>query len=139
MEQESSADYGPAARAALAVLPALLREAEAAGAVALARYLGQALTEAEGIVRRGDKRRDEPEGRQHVAPGISDLKGRKMAKTKKLAKFTITEAGEDFKLHIEDEAGHVLELVATRDQVDVIDDALEELLEKGGSADQVEG
>ncbi|RYC28741.1 hypothetical protein D3273_27720 [Lichenibacterium minor] len=62
-----------------------------------------------------------------------------MAKTKKLAKFTITEAGEDFKLHIEDEAGHVLELVATRDQVDVIDDALEELLEKGGSADQVEG
>ncbi len=43
-----------------------------------------------------------------------------MAATKKLAKFTITEAGEGFNLHIEDEAGHVLELLATRDQLDVI-------------------
>ena len=46
------ADYLPAARAAVAALPALLQEVEAAGAVALARYLGQALSEAEGIVRR---------------------------------------------------------------------------------------
>ena len=53
VEQEGGADYVPAARAVLAAVPALLREAEAAGAVALARYLGQALTEAEGIVRRG--------------------------------------------------------------------------------------
>ena len=45
-------DYGPAARAALAGLPSLLRQAEACGAVVLARYLGQALTEAEGIVAR---------------------------------------------------------------------------------------
>ena len=52
VEQEAGADYTPAARATIAVLPALLREAEAAGAVTLARYLGQALTEAEGIVRR---------------------------------------------------------------------------------------
>ena len=52
VEQESQDDYVPAARAAIAVLPALLRDAEAAGAVALARYLGQALSEAEGIVRR---------------------------------------------------------------------------------------
>ena len=50
---EPTADYGPAARAVLDAVPALLREAEAAGAVALARFLGQALTEAEGIVRRG--------------------------------------------------------------------------------------
>lgn len=62
-----------------------------------------------------------------------------MAATKKLAKFTITEAGEDFKLHIEDEAGHVLELTATREQLDVIDDALEDLLEEGDDADEVKG
>ena len=62
-----------------------------------------------------------------------------MAATKKLAKFTITEAGEGFNLHIEDEAGHVLELLATRDQLDVIDDALEELLEQDDSSDEVKG
>ena len=62
-----------------------------------------------------------------------------MAATKKLAKFTISEVGEGFNLHIEDEAGHVLELMATRDQLDVIDDALEELLVEGGEADEVEG
>ena len=50
---EPSDDYGPAARAAVAGLPDLLRQAEAAGAIALARFLGQALTESEGIVRRG--------------------------------------------------------------------------------------
>ncbi|WP_237482996.1 hypothetical protein [Lichenibacterium dinghuense] len=52
VEQEAGADYIPAARAAIVALPALLREAEAAGAVTLARHLGHALTEAEGIVRR---------------------------------------------------------------------------------------
>ena len=60
-----------------------------------------------------------------------------MAATKKLARFTITEAGEDFSLHIQDEAGHVLELSATRDQVDVIADKLDELLSQDDSADEV--
>ncbi len=62
-----------------------------------------------------------------------------MAATKKLAKFTVTEAGESFNLHIEDEAGHVLELSATRDQVDVIADKLDELLSQDDSADEIEG
>ena len=62
-----------------------------------------------------------------------------MADTKKLAKFTITEAGDGFNLHIEDDAGHVLELSATRDQIDIIDETLEELLEKGDDADEVGG
>ena len=61
-----------------------------------------------------------------------------MAATKKLAKFTITEAGEGFNLHIEDEAGHVLELSSTRDQLDVIADTLEEILSQDDSADEVE-
>lgn len=62
-----------------------------------------------------------------------------MAATKKLSKFTVTESGEAFNLHIEDEAGHVLELSATRDQVDVIADKLDELLSQDDSADEVEG
>ena len=61
-----------------------------------------------------------------------------MAATKKLAKFTVSEAGEDFSLHIEDDAGHVLELSATRDQVDVIADKLDELLSQDDSADEIE-
>ena len=62
-----------------------------------------------------------------------------MAATKKLAKFTVTEAGEAFNLHIEDEAGQVLELSATRDQVDIIADTLDELLSQDDSADEIEG
>ena len=42
-------DYTLAARAPIAAVPDLLRQAEACGAVALARYLGQALSEAEGV------------------------------------------------------------------------------------------
>lgn len=61
-----------------------------------------------------------------------------MAAEKKLAKFTVVEAGEGFDLHIEDEAGHVLELNATRDQVDVIADSLDDLLSQDDSADEIE-
>ena len=60
-----------------------------------------------------------------------------MAASKKLAKFTVIEAGESFNLHIEDDAGDVLELSATRVQVDVIADALADLLEDGDDADEL--
>ena len=60
-----------------------------------------------------------------------------MAETKKLSKFTITEAGVSFSLHIEDEAGQVLELSATREQIDLIVDTLDDLLEEGDDADEV--
>lgn len=53
MGQKVRVDSAPAARSAIAALPDLLLQAEAAGAIALARYLGQALNEAEGIVGRG--------------------------------------------------------------------------------------
>ena len=53
VEQDSQDDYVPAAQSAVAAFPDLLRQAEAAGAMVLARYLGQALSEAEGIMRRG--------------------------------------------------------------------------------------
>ena len=61
-----------------------------------------------------------------------------MAATKKLAKFTVTEAGQDFGLYIEDEAGRVLELVATRDQVDLIADSLDDFLSRDDSADEID-
>ena len=61
-----------------------------------------------------------------------------MADTKTLAKFSIAEAGQDFSLHIEDEAGQVLELSATRDQIDLIADRLDEILSQGDSADEVQ-
>ncbi len=61
-----------------------------------------------------------------------------MADMKTLAKFTIAESGQDFSLHIEDEAGHVLEFSATRDQIDLIADRLDEILSQGDSADEVE-
>ena len=41
-DQDVGADYGPGARSVLDAVPALFREAEAVGAVALARFLGQA-------------------------------------------------------------------------------------------------
>ncbi len=52
LEREGVADYSQVARAVTAALPDRLRQAEAVGAVALARHLGQALNEAEGIVKR---------------------------------------------------------------------------------------
>ena len=61
-----------------------------------------------------------------------------MAAMKKLAKFTVVEAGESYNLHIEDEGGQVLELNATRDQVDIIADTLDEILSEDDSADEVE-
>ena len=50
-EQGCSSDSVSAARAVLDALPALLRDAEAAGTITLARLLGPALTEAQGILR----------------------------------------------------------------------------------------
>ena len=61
-----------------------------------------------------------------------------MAAIKKLAKFTVTEAGEDFGLYIEDEAGRVLELIATRDQIDLIADSLDDFLSRDDSADEID-
>lgn len=48
---------------------------------------------------------------------------------KKLARFTVTPNEESFQVHIEDDVGDVLELEATRDQIEVVADALDELLQ----------
>ena len=52
LEQEVAADYVPAARAVLDGVPELLLTAEAAGAVTLAPYRGQAMSEAVRSMRR---------------------------------------------------------------------------------------
>lgn len=60
-----------------------------------------------------------------------------MAAITKLAKFSATESREGFNLRIEDEAGAVLEFSASRDQVDLIADTLDDLLSQDDSADEI--
>ena len=53
-----------------------------------------------------------------------------MANTRKtLSRFTIHRRGPDYSLHIEDDAGEVIEFEATADQLDVIADHLDDMLE----------
>jgi hypothetical protein len=59
-----------------------------------------------------------------------------MTRTQKtLSRFTIERDGDAFSLHIEDDAGDVIEFEATAEQVDVIAEALDTLLEEDGSVD----
>ena len=50
-----------------------------------------------------------------------------MART--LERFTITEDGEDYLLHIEDDSGETLEISANYEQLDIIAEALIEHLD----------
>ena len=63
-----------------------------------------------------------------------------MAKsTKSLAQFRIELAqdGESAQIHIEDDGGSTLELTASRDQLDLLADTLDELLSGSEEADEV--
>ena len=51
------------------------------------------------------------------------------AKKKTLTSFRIEKDGDDYRLHIEDDAGEILEFSATEDQLDLIAEALDELLD----------
>ena len=51
-----------------------------------------------------------------------------MAKT--LARFTIEPSGDDYLLLIEDEDGETTELTATLEQLDLIGEAVDQLLEQ---------
>ena len=62
-----------------------------------------------------------------------------MAQSKNLKTFRVQPAGKGFSLHIEDDSGHMIELVATRDQIDVLVDDLEDQLSLDDSADEVKG
>ena len=58
---------------------------------------------------------------------------------KSLAKFTIVPNGDEYRLHIEDDGGETLELSATFDQLDLIAEAIDELLlEDADEVDEAE-
>ena len=47
-----------------------------------------------------------------------------------LSRFTIEPQGEDFLLLIEDDSGETIEMTATLEQLDLLGEAIDELLEK---------
>jgi hypothetical protein len=47
-----------------------------------------------------------------------------------LSRFTIEPQGEDFLLLIEDDNGETIEMTATLEQLDLLGEAIDELLEK---------
>ena len=57
---------------------------------------------------------------------------------KKLSRFEIRGSGQEFTLHIQDDAGNELEFTASRDQLDVIADHLDDMLLQDDSADEVD-
>ena len=58
---------------------------------------------------------------------------------KKLTKFTITEDGDDYRLHIEDDAGETIEFTATYDQLDVLVEEIDRHLDEDAEEmDEVE-
>jgi hypothetical protein len=58
---------------------------------------------------------------------------------KRLVRFEVDPAGKDFTLHVEDESGNKLVLLASRDQLDVIADSLDDILLSDDSGDEVTG
>lgn len=62
-----------------------------------------------------------------------------MADPKTLAKFTLSEAGDGYRLHIQTEDGAILDLLATPEQLDVIAESIDQLLGDDDSADAVDG
>lgn len=61
-----------------------------------------------------------------------------MAEAHSLKKFLIEEKGEGFQIQIEDDAGGTMTLDATREQVDVIADNLDDLLSETEEFDEVD-
>ena len=51
-------------------------------------------------------------------------------KPKTLSQFRVEGSGETFSLHIEDDAGESIEFSASRDQLDVVVEHLDEVLSK---------
>lgn len=58
---------------------------------------------------------------------------------RKLTKFTISEDGEDYLLHIEDDGGETIEFSATYDQLDLLVEAIDQHLDEDAEEmDEVE-
>ncbi len=54
---------------------------------------------------------------------------------KTLSTFTVRRSGAGYSLHIEDSVGELIEFEATADQIDLIAEALEDLLEEDDEED----
>ena len=54
-----------------------------------------------------------------------------------LAKFTIVKDGDEYRVHIENDAGDAMELSATQDQLELLADTLDDILDAddAGAAD----
>ncbi|GGH13438.1 hypothetical protein GCM10007036_12030 [Alsobacter metallidurans] len=59
-------------------------------------------------------------------------------KPQSLGKFTVTPSDGVFHMRIETEEGAVLDLTATRDQIDILADALDDMLAETEEDDAVE-
>lgn len=59
-----------------------------------------------------------------------------MADVRQLARFSITEAEDGYRLHIEDDQGQTLELLANDEQLDLIIEALDEALGSDDADDE---
>jgi len=65
------------------------------------------------------------------------MPGRKRETTPSLEKFTVVpQDGGTFRLHIETDDGETLEVAATRDQLDVMADALDDILADSEEGDE---
>jgi hypothetical protein len=81
-------------------------------------------------------RSDSPDRTFSMATEETDMA---KATSKKLAQFRIEpdSKGQTAQLHIEDDSGATLELTASRDQLDVLADTLDDILAKTEEADEV--
>lgn len=57
---------------------------------------------------------------------------------KKLSQFTVSQEDGAFTIHVEDDGGDTLELNATRGQLDLIADTLDDLLDQTEEEDEVD-
>ena len=62
-----------------------------------------------------------------------------MAPVKKLNRLEVKGSGQEFTVHIEADGGNTLELAASRDQLDVLADRLDDILLEDDSADEFHG
>lgn len=61
-----------------------------------------------------------------------------MADPAKMKRFEVKPAGADFTIHITNESDETLDMLCTRDQLDVLADALDDILLADDSGDEVD-
>jgi len=62
-----------------------------------------------------------------------------MPRTRKLSRFAVESGRDGYVMTIEDDRGETLEIVADRDQLEMVADTLDDLLSEDDDADTVNG